>query len=132
MDTAFPIILVFIVLAVAIRLLAGGMDGERVREYIEQRGGRLLSSGWAPFGKGWFGEKSDRIYEVRYLDGDGNEHEASCKTSMFTGVYFTEDRIVRYAATPRQEPQADSRLALLEQENRRLRDELNRSKARGT
>lgn len=132
MDTAFPIILVFIVLAVAIRLLAGGMDGDRVRKYIEQRGGRLLSSGWAPFGKGWFGEKSDRIYEVRYLDGDGNEHEASCKTSMFTGVYFTEDRIVRYAATPRQEPQEDSRLALLEQENRRLRDELNRSKTRGT
>ncbi len=28
METAFPIILVFIFLAVAIRLLAGGMDGE--------------------------------------------------------------------------------------------------------
>jgi len=84
MDTAFPIILVFIVLAVAIRLLSGGMDGDRVREYVGQRGGRPLLSGWAPFGKGWFGEKSDRIYEVRYLDGDGNEHEASCETSMFT------------------------------------------------
>ena len=30
----------------------------------------------------------------------GNEHEADCKTSLFSGVYFTEDRIVRYAPRP--------------------------------
>jgi hypothetical protein len=130
MDTGLPIVLGFIALAIVIRLLAGGMDGERVRAYIEQRGGRLLSSGWAPFGKGWFGEKSDRIYEVRYLDGDGNEHEATCKTSLFTGVYFTEDRIVSYGETPRRETRNDSRLSALEQENRRLREELNRTKNR--
>lgn len=132
MDTGLPIILGFIALAIVIRLLAGGMDGDRVRAYIEQRGGRLLSSGWAPFGKGWFGEKSDRIYEVRYLDGDGNEHEATCKTSLFTGVYFTEDRIVSYGETPGRETRDDSRLTQLEQENRRLREELNRTRNRDT
>jgi hypothetical protein len=128
MDTALPIILGFIVLSIVIRLLAGGMDGDRVRTYIEQRGGRLLSSGWAPFGKGWFGEQSDRIYEVRYLDRDGNEHEATCKTSLFTGVYFTEDRIVSYGETPRRETRDDARLSVLEDENRRLREELKRTK----
>ena len=130
MDNGLPIVLGFIALAIVFRLFAGGMDGDRVRAYIEERGGRLLSSGWAPFGKGWFGEQSDRIYEVRYLDGDGNEHEASCKTSMFTGVYFTEDRITRYSKRPTQEPQDDSRLSALELENRRLRDELKRTKDR--
>jgi hypothetical protein len=130
MDNGLPLIFGFVALAIVIRLLAGGMDGDRVRAYIEKRGGRLLSSGWAPFGKGWFGEKSDRIYEVRYLDGDGNEHEASCKTSMFTGVYFTEDRIVRSSQRPAHEPLADSRLSELELENRRLREELRRAKDR--
>lgn len=130
MENGIPIFLGFIALAIVIRLFAGGMDGDRVRAYVEERGGRLLASGWAPFGKGWFGEKSDRIYEVRYLDSDGNEHEASCKTSMFTGVYFTEDRIVRYAQRPTQEPQDDSRFTELELENRRLRDELKRAQDR--
>jgi hypothetical protein len=121
-----PLIFIgFAALAILIRIMLGGMDGTRVRNYIEARGGRLLSSNWAPFGRGWFGEKSDRIYAVRYVDRDGNEHEASCKTSLFTGVYFTEDQIVRYAA-PRQNTQNDSHLSQLEQENRRLRAELER------
>jgi hypothetical protein len=129
---AFLIFFGFIGLFIIIRLLAGSMDGDRVREYIEQRGGRLLSAGWAPFGKGWFGEKSDRIYEVRYLDRDGNEHAATCKTSLFTGVYFTEDQIVSYRQQPTiQEPRDDSRMAELERENQRLREELRRSKGQG-
>ena len=128
MDPAF-VVVIFIVIAIIIRLLAGSMDGDRVRAYIEERGGRLISSGWAPFGKGWFGEKSDRIYEVRYLDSEGNEHEASCKTSMFTGVYFTEDRIVRHARPATQAPDA-THLTDLARENRRLRDELERLKGR--
>jgi len=128
MDPAV-VIVIFVLVAIVIRLLAGSMDGDRVRAYIEERGGRLLSSGWAPFGKGWLGEKSDRIYEVRYLDSDGNEHEASCKTSMFTGVYFTEDCIVRHAKPPT-EAQHASPVTEIERENRRLRDELERLKGR--
>jgi hypothetical protein len=124
------VIVTFVVIAIVVRLLAGGMDGDRVRAYIEERGGRLLSSDWAPFGKGWFGERSDRIYEVRYLDSDGNEHHAHCKTSMFTGVYFTEDRIVRYSERPSEESEDKVRLSVLEREIRRLRDELQRAKDR--
>jgi hypothetical protein len=114
------IIPLFIILAIVIWLVARGMDTDRVKEYIEARGGKLLEKHWAPFGKGWFGEKSDRIYEVRYLDKEGNEHQATCKTSMWTGVYWTEDTIVKYARRPDVDA---SSAASLEEENRRLREE---------
>src|SRR5687768_1769302 len=91
------ILILFIIGAIVVWFLARAMDSNRVKEYVEARGGKLLQKRWAPFGKGWLGEKSDRIYEVRYLDKDGNVHQASCKTSMWSGVYWTEDRIVRYA-----------------------------------
>jgi hypothetical protein len=114
--------LLFIIpLVVVIWLVARGLDSDRVKAYIESRGGRLLEKRWAPFGPGRFGEKSDRIYQVRYLDRDGNEHLAHCKTSMWTGVYFTEDRIANYAERP-----TGQRAASLEEENRRLREELKR------
>ena len=129
-DGGFVILVVLvIVVGIAIRLAAGGMDHDRVRQYVESRGGRVIEANWAPFGKGWFGEKNDRIYEVRYVDADGNEHEAHCKTSLFSGVYFTEDRIVRYAPRPAAHADAnvDDAVALAE-ENRRLREEVERLK----
>src|SRR5262245_16274548 len=119
------VIVLFIVVAIVIRLLAGGMDHDRVRQYVESNGGKIIDAHWAPFGPGWFGEKSDRIYEVRYLDADGNEHHAHCKTSMWTGVYFTQDMIVSRAKA------ASGQKALsLEEENRLLRQELERLKGK--
>ncbi|HEY7309199.1 MAG TPA: hypothetical protein VH643_07585 [Gemmataceae bacterium] len=123
MEAGFIVLIILGILAVlVIRLLAGGMDRDRVRDYVEARGGKLLETNWDPFGPGWFGEKSDRIYEVRYRDKDGNVHRSHCKTSMWTGVYFTEDTIVSYGQQPL--PTASS----LEEENRRLREELERLK----
>lgn len=121
-----------ILLMIVIRVIVGLWDKERIRDYIASRGGRVSSCVWAPFGNGWFGEKSDRIYEVRYSDAEGNEHDASCKTSMFTGVYFTEDNVIRRAKPETNEPympepEQDSRLHALERENRRLRAELRRA-----
>lgn len=101
-------------------------DADRVRSYIEQHGGRLLSLKWAPFSNAWFIETSGRFYKVRYFDRDGNEHTAICKSSLLTGVFFTEDRIVSYGRAPVVE---DSRVKELERENQRLREELRRSKA---
>ena len=85
----------------------------------------MLRANWSPFGPGWFGEKSDRIYRVRYLDADGNEHRAHCKTSMWSGVYFTRDEIVKYADRPNEKAES------LEKENRRLREEIERLKRDG-
>jgi len=121
MEAILPILLLFIGIAVGVRLLAGSMDGSRIDEYVHRRGGRVLDRHWSPFGRGWFGEKSDRIYQVRYADSAGNVHEATVKTSLFSGVYFTEDRIVETATPRRVEAQP---VESLEEENRRLRAEL--------
>jgi len=86
------------------------LDKGRITEYIEQRGGRIVSISWAPFGKGWFGEKEERIYEVVYYDQAGSQHFATCKTSLWTGVYWTEDRVTHGksnwydALSPKNEP----------------------------
>ena len=82
----FGLIVLLIFAAGVIRLVAGGMDGDRVGRYIRNQGGELLEKHWAPLGKGWYGKRSDRIYEVRYRDRDGNIREATVKTSLFTGV----------------------------------------------
>jgi hypothetical protein len=130
MEIFLALIPIVIIIAIVIRLAAGGMDHDRIRRYVEQQGGTVIDSSWAPFGPGWFGEKSDRIYLVRYTDRDGNEHEAHCKTSMWTGVYFTDDRIVRHAERRDgwreiARDEEDRRLNL-EDENRRLREEVDR------
>ena len=90
----FGIIALVVAVALAIRLCAGSLDGGRIDEYIQSRGGKVITREWSPFGRGWFGERSDRLYKVEYVDRDGNRRSATVKTSLFTGVYFTEDRIV--------------------------------------
>jgi hypothetical protein len=124
MEPILYIIPVAIVVALAIRLAAGSMDHERIRQYLMERGSRVLEIRWDPFGPGWFGEKNDRIYHVRYVDREGNEHDSHCKTSLWTGVYFTEDRIARRAVASARTPAPET----LEEENRRLREELARLK----
>jgi hypothetical protein len=122
-----------IVLVVFFRLVAGSMDHGRIREYVASQGGRVVEIHWAPFGRGWFGEQSDRIYEIRYVDRDGNIRAATCKTSLFTGVYLTEDHIVRRAEQPGDESatgREPGRAESLAEENRRLREELSRLKGR--
>jgi len=121
-----PVLLVIVLvgLAVALRLLAGAFDRHRIHVYVGARGGRVLSIRWNPFGRGWFGEKDSRIYEVRFRDLDGTVHRTTCKTGLFSGVYFTEDAILRRPA--RSDPDAGG-TPLLE-ENRRLRWEIERLK----
>lgn len=95
MDAAFILIPVCLGIAFVIGLWVLGMnlDKNRITEYVRGRGGRVVSISWAPFGKGWFGEKNDRIYEVVYYDASGNQHFATCKTSFWSGVYWTDDRV---------------------------------------
>jgi hypothetical protein len=72
------------------------------------------------------GEQNARIYAVTYEDADGNLHKATCKTSMFAGVYFTEDIIVQRRQRPSNPSDTDS----LQDENRRLREEIERLRSR--
>ncbi|WP_269522758.1 hypothetical protein [Coraliomargarita parva] len=102
MPEAFPLFIIgFIILAIVVRLLAGSFDGGRVKDYIENTlDGELIDQSWDPLGPGWFGEKNDRIYEIVYRDRDGAVHRAHVKTSMLSGVYLTQDRIIEHARTP--------------------------------
>lgn len=140
MDSSYlPVFITMaIVIGLAIRLASDRIDRNRIAAYLGEKGGAVLSTRWTPFGTGWYGSQNERIYRVAYLDRDGNEHHATCKTSLFSGVYFTEDEIVRLAdpvdppdppaipgATP-PAPSPEERLARLEEENRRLREQLAR------
>lgn len=122
---AVPWIVGVIALAIVLRLLAGALDGGRIESYVRERGGKLLTRRWAPFGRGWFGEKSDRIYEITYQDRDGNRRAATVKTSLFTGVYFTGDRIV-HRERGNDLVAARDEVAELQAENERLRAKLAR------
>jgi hypothetical protein len=114
-----PYIAIGLAIVVSLRLLAMFCDHWRIGNYIRRQGGELQVCRWSPLGPGWFGEKRDRIYFVVFTDGDGSQHRAYCKTSLFTGVYFTQDRIV----SPRKAKRVDSQHDALVDEVARLRDE---------
>ncbi len=99
METLVYLLGAFLLIALAFlpRVLAGSMDGERVERYLRERGFELVDRSWDPFGPGWFGETKDRIYQIVYRDDCGNLHMAHVKTSMWSGVYLTNDKVVRHA-----------------------------------
>lgn len=109
----------FILLAIIFRLIAGGLDGGRVEQYVRERGWELVDRSWDPFGPGWFGEKDSRIYQIVYRDREGNLHQAHVKTSMLSGVYLTNDQLIQIKSSPAPSPQPD-----LAEENRRLRQRI--------
>lgn len=129
-----PVIIVVgvIILAIVIRLIAGAFDGDRVEQYIRDIGGELIDRSWDPFGPGWFGEKDSRIYEIVYRDRDGRTHRAHVKTSMMSGVYLTNDRIVADTPPRSVEEEKDQlRRRLAELERLSTRGEQNGAAERG-
>ncbi len=80
--------LVVIATGLALRLIAGNLDRDRILESIESTGGKVLDISWNPLGPGWFGSQ-ERIYDVRFKTRQGDIMTATCKTSMFSGVYWT-------------------------------------------
>jgi len=90
-------------LLVGVRLLDGAIDKARIRRYVEARGGKLMQARWRLFAPGWLGNRNQRMYRVVYRDADGQNHLAHCKTSMFSGVYFTGDVVLphRYGQVPK-------------------------------
>jgi len=113
-----PAVLIPLALAaiVVIRIVADRLDRKRIEADVAARGGVVLDISWKPFGRGWFGEKSDRVYLVEWTDASHVTHTSWCKTSLFTGVYWTED-----GGRP---PSRTGELEALRAENRRLREEL--------
>ena len=118
-------------LPLIIRVAAGQVDRRRIEEDVRSRGGYITDIRWRPFGPGWFGEKESRIYQVEYVDREGSRHQAYCKTSLWSGVYFTQDQVIgipkpKIPLTPPTTRWGTTREAELESENRELREELER------
>ena len=81
-----------IVLAVlGIRIGLHFWDKQNIRVTAEAKGWRNITILWAPFAPGWFFEKGERHYTVRYSDKDDRWHEIYCKTSVLTGVYWRDE-----------------------------------------
>ena len=69
--------------------ILAGLDKERISEEIVKYGHSVEEITWNPFGRGWFGEKGERYYDVTYRMHNGQVINTGCKTSMMTGVYWT-------------------------------------------
>ena len=93
MSDASSVLVILLVIGAAfvIRRMTGRFDYDRIREYIERGGGKVLDIKWNRFGPGWLGSGSERIYEVRYTTRHGKTCTGTCKTGMFSGVYWTGD-----------------------------------------
>jgi hypothetical protein len=128
-----PIFLLGLGILLALRILAGLLDWWRIADYVRRRGGALISCWWVPFGPGWLGERRERIYRVRFIDPSGDEHRAYCKTSLFSGVYFTDDRVVGLGTGKYSGPSHAAlvqEVAQLRAENRKLREALKQANRR--
>jgi hypothetical protein len=66
------------------------LDRARIAEYVREHGASVVTIAWNPLGKGWFGSRSERIYDVTYRTRKGKTVTATCKTSMSSGVYWTD------------------------------------------
>lgn len=84
----FPILIIGVIV---LRIFADYLDRQRIRDHVEGSGGKILNISWNPLGRGWFGSRNERIYEVHYRAKNGRTVEATCKTSMLSGVYWTSD-----------------------------------------
>ncbi len=125
------VILMVVVFGMLIRFMAGSQDHDRIRSHLQERGYEPLDVVWEPFGRGWWGEKNDRIYSVCYRDPEGNEHQAWCKTSIWGGVFLSEDAPAVSKRRPMQGPidiGPDDPVEQLRKENEKLRQELERLK----
>ncbi len=88
METGTQLLVGFLGIALVGRLIADRMDRQRIRDNLSERGCETIEIHWNPFGPGWLGDKSDRIYEVIYTGKSGKRIVANCKTSMLSGVYW--------------------------------------------
>jgi hypothetical protein len=89
MSDPFSIIyLAFLILVTVLSfVLRFKLDRDRIRENIESHGGKVIE-----IVRTWgFRERYNRAYEVFYITASGQRVKASCKTSMWSGVYWVND-----------------------------------------
>ncbi len=78
----------FVLIIVVAFIFTPKLDRDRIRENIEGHGGTVIG-----ILKAWgFGSRHDRAYEVTYMTASGQRVKATCRTSMWNGVYWINDR----------------------------------------
>jgi ribosomal protein L40E len=84
----FFLVVAVMVVMIAIRVYAGSLDRERIRENVESHGGKVIDIAWAPLGARWRTGRNARLYDVRYRTHHGTVLTARCTTSMLSGVWW--------------------------------------------
>jgi hypothetical protein len=87
-DTTSIVLVAVIATAVIVSWsLMAKFDQRRIRENIEAHGGRVIEilRAWG------LGGRNDRSYEVSYITARGGHVKATCKTSMWNGVYWVSN-----------------------------------------
>jgi hypothetical protein len=97
LETIFIVVSLLVIAGVLLWFMNRSMDQDRLRGHLETRGSKLLDLQMLAVGRDWWARSLERSYEVRYLDADGHEHLATCKTGLFKGVNWTDDKFIRYA-----------------------------------
>src|SRR5882762_10257645 len=89
-NLAFVVQMVVLVgVAIMVSKYIDRLDHERIREHVENNGGKVLKITTQYLG-GWRGSR-DRACLVTYRTQHGKTITASCRTSMFRGVYWITD-----------------------------------------
>lgn len=140
LDLGWPGILLLILGIAAFSLLAmvlnGRFDKRRIRQHLAQQGARLTGIAHCMRVEAMVLDENERFYRIAYLDRNGWQHGAICKTSCFGGIYHADDQVTGplpgtpefTAFSPVEPDPSEERLRLLEEENRRLKEALQRDR----
>jgi hypothetical protein len=90
MDQRYFYGFLFVFAGILVRIAMHFVDKNRIKDEVETKLGRVVSITWNPFGRGWFFERGERHYDVTYVDRSGATISTACKTSYYTGVYWSE------------------------------------------
>ena len=89
--------IVYIILAIgliiAIVSIANVMNKKHIKKSIEGKGGKVLSIKLELLPKGGLFERNETYYTVKFINSKGKQIEAMCKTSMSTGVFWSDDSV---------------------------------------
>jgi len=121
-------ILIFV--AIKWRKFLERLDRIRVREYLDVRGCRFIDMEATAELPIPCGEYYERDYRLVYEDREGNAHDVCCRTSMWSGVYFTDDRLQQPSQPPSLSTSPSDDWTNLREENQRLGEELGRLRRR--